>query len=131
MLATFPSAWSTFGAIKSRHHRCTQTGLMVKCSTPVRVYQSGLAIVMQRVTIYLTTLCPFCWRAKRLLDVRGVSYEEINIMDDPGLRSEMVNRAGGESTVPQIFIAGQHIGGSDELTVLEKTGKLDLLLNAK
>ena len=86
---------------------------------------------MQRVTIYLTTLCPFCWRAKRLLDVRGVSYEEINIMDDPGLRSEMVSRAGGESTVPQIFIAGQHIGGSDELTVLEKTGKLDLLLNAK
>ena len=86
---------------------------------------------MQRVTIYSTTLCPFCWRAKRLFDVKGVSYEEINIMDDPGLRSEMVSRAGGESTVPQIFIAGQHIGGSDELIALEKTGKLDLLLNAK
>ena len=97
----------------------------------MRVCQSGLAIVMQRVTIYSTTLCPFCWRAKRLLDVRGVSYEEINIMDDPGLRSEMVSRAGGESTVPQIFISGQHISGSNELAVLEKTGELDLLLNAK
>ena len=86
---------------------------------------------MQKVVIYLTGLCPFCWRAKRLFDMKGVRYEEINVMDDPGLRSEMVSRAGGESTVPQIFIAGQHIGGSDELIALEKTGKLDLLLNAK
>ena len=131
MLATFPLVWGNFGATKSRHHRCTKIGLVVKCSTPVCVCHSGLGLVMQRVTVYSTTLCPFCWRAKRLLDVKGVSYEEINIMDNPGLRSEMASRAGGESTVPQIFIAGQHIGGSDELTALEKTGKLDLLLNAK
>ena len=83
---------------------------------------------MQRVTIYLTKLCPFCRRAKRLLDVRGVSYEEINIMDDPGLRSEMVSRAGGESTVPQIFIGEDYIGGYDELKKLKDRGKLSRML---
>ena len=75
--------------------------------------------------------CPFCWRAKRLLELRGVSYQEIDIMENPIRRSEMVRLSGGQSTVPQIFIGEKHIGGSDELVVLDRDGELGLMLEIK
>ena len=86
---------------------------------------------MQKVTIYSTMFCPFCWRAKRLLELRGVSYQEIDIMENPTRRPEMVRLSGGQSTVPQIFIGEKHIGGSDELVVLDRDGELGLMLEIK
>ena len=83
---------------------------------------------MQKVMIYLTGLCPFCWQAKRLLDIKGVDYEEIDIMADPERRSEMVGRAGGLTSVPQVFIGDMHVGGSDELLALDQSGTLDSIL---
>lgn len=83
---------------------------------------------MARVEIYSTMFCPYCARAKSLLDKKGVEYENIDILDDTSKRDEMVERAGGRQTVPQIFIDGKHVGGSDDLYALERAGKLDALL---
>jgi glutaredoxin 3 len=74
--------------------------------------------------MYTTTFCPFCVRAKRLLHERGIPYEEVNVESDPALRSEMVDRAGGRRTVPQIFIDGTHVGGYNELQALADRGAL-------
>ena len=82
---------------------------------------------MAEVTIYTTMFCPFCWRAKRLLDSKGIAYEEIAVDFDGEARREMAQRAGGRTTVPQIFIGERHIGGSDELVTLEAAGGLDPL----
>ena len=83
---------------------------------------------MAAIEIYTTMLCPFCFRAKRLLNAKGAAYREIDVMMDPARRGEMMARAGGLTSVPQIFIDGAHIGGSDELHALESAGKLDSLL---
>ncbi len=83
---------------------------------------------MAAVEIYTTPLCPYCWRAKRLLDRKGVAYEEIDLWREPARRAEMVRRADGRTTVPQVFIGGNGIGGSDELAALEAAGRLDALL---
>ncbi len=83
---------------------------------------------MPQIEIYTTMLCPYCFRAKALLDEKGAAYEEIDVGMDPDKRAEMEERANGGYTVPQIFIGGQHIGGSDELAALEAAGKLDALL---
>lgn len=83
---------------------------------------------MAQVEIYATMFCPFCHRAKRLLEAKGVAYDEVDVTMSPGKRREMTERAGGRSSVPQIFIDGVHIGGSDELHALEADGKLDPLL---
>lgn len=83
---------------------------------------------MARVEIYSTMFCGYCARAKALLDRKGVAYENIDVMQDPSRRDEMVARAQGGTTVPQIFIDGVHIGGSDELVALDQAGKLDPLL---
>ena len=83
---------------------------------------------MARVEIYTKFLCPYCARAKRLLDSKGVEYDEYEISMDAPKRSEMLQRANGRHTVPQIFIEGSHIGGSDDLAQLEQDGKLDALL---
>ncbi|HEX8447108.1 MAG TPA: glutaredoxin 3 [Sphingomonas sp.] len=83
---------------------------------------------MATVEIYTKATCPYCQRAKRLLDGKGVSYAETDILQQPDARPTMITRAGGKSTVPQIFIDGQHIGGSDDLATLDRTGKLDALL---
>lgn len=83
---------------------------------------------MARIEIYTTMLCPFCTRAKRLLDSKSAAYEEIDIMFHPKRRAEMVERAGGRTSVPQIFVGGAHIGGSDELQALESAGRLDSML---
>ena len=82
---------------------------------------------MARIEIYTTPFCGYCARAKGLLDAKGVAYEEMDVMMDDKKRTEMRERA-RRQTVPQIFINGEHIGGSDELVALEKAGKLDALL---
>ncbi len=80
------------------------------------------------VTIYTTMFCPYCMRAKKLLRRKGVAFEEIAVDGDVAKRTEMVVRSNGGRTVPQIFINGRHIGGSDELADLERAGTLDSLL---
>ncbi len=85
---------------------------------------------MADVEIYTTPLCPYCARAKRLLDRKGVAYAEIDLWTEPGRRPEMLERAAGRRTVPQIFIGGQGIGGSDELHALDAAGRLDGMLLA-
>ena len=79
---------------------------------------------MQKITIYTTTTCPYCVRAKALLDRKGATYREISA-EDPSIREEMIQKAGGRKTVPQIFIGDFHVGGCDDLYELEKQGKLD------
>jgi glutaredoxin 3 len=85
---------------------------------------------MKRVEIYTTPICGYCARAKKLLSQKGVSYAEINVMTRPAKRSQMVQRTKGRSSVPQIFIGGEHIGGCDELYALDRAGKLDAMLAA-
>jgi glutaredoxin 3 len=85
---------------------------------------------MPKVEIYTTPICPYCVRAKRLLDKKRVVYEEIDLWTDPGRRPEMLSRAEGRTTVPQIFIDGKGVGGSDELHALDAAGRLDGLLQA-
>jgi glutaredoxin 3 len=85
---------------------------------------------MARVEIYTKFLCPYCARAKKLLGDKGVSYEEYEISSGGEKRAEMMQRANGRHTVPQVFIDGQHIGGSDDLAALDREGKLDPLLAA-
>ena len=85
---------------------------------------------MAQVEIYTTMMCPYCYRAKALLEQKGVTYREIDVGMDPDLRAQMMERAGGRRTVPQIFIGDTHVGGSDELALLEAQGKLDDLLAA-
>ena len=79
------------------------------------------------IEIYTTPTCPFCHAAKDLLRAKSVSFEEIVVID-PNKRAAMSARADGRTSVPQIFINGAHIGGCDELYILEKTGKLNALL---
>lgn len=81
------------------------------------------------VTIYSTRFCPFCIRAKRLLDARGVEYTEIAVDLNPEKRLEMMERS-GRRTVPQIWIGERHIGGCDDLMELEYSGDLDILLSS-
>lgn len=83
---------------------------------------------MAKVEIYTSPFCGFCFRAKRLLDSKGVAFEEYDVMMDQAKKREMVDRAGGRSTVPQIFIDDRHVGGCDELHALDAAGKLDPLL---
>ena len=83
-----------------------------------------------KVDIYTKFGCGYCFRAKRLLDEKGVEYEEFDITMGGPKREEMVARAPGARTVPQIFVGDTHVGGSDELAALDREGKLDELLSA-
>ncbi|MBF0154942.1 MAG: glutaredoxin 3 [Magnetococcales bacterium] len=83
---------------------------------------------MPEIVIYSTTTCPYCVKAKMLLDKKKATYREINLTLDPGRREEMLQRANGRKTVPQIFIGDHHVGGCDDLYALESNGKLDPLL---
>ena len=83
---------------------------------------------MKNVEIYTTPICGFCSAAKRLLHSKNVSFVEINVMVNSNSRTEMIKRANGSRTVPQIFIGNKHIGGCDELHALENAGKLDAML---
>ena len=83
---------------------------------------------MADVVIYTTSICPYCFRAKRLLDKKGVGFTEIDIGGDQDRRAEMMAKANGRHTVPQIFIGDTHVGGCDDLMALEARGGLDALL---
>ena len=85
---------------------------------------------MAKVELYTKSWCPFCQRAKALLDGKNVSYAEYDVEADPARLSEMVERSQGGRTVPQIFIDGRHIGGSDDLHALQYAGELNALLEA-
>ena len=84
---------------------------------------------MSKVLIYTGPSCPYCVAAKTLLKNKNVSFEEINLGEQPDRMNEMLQKSGGRRTVPQIFIGETHVGGSDELHALEKAGKLNSLLN--
>lgn len=83
-----------------------------------------------KIEIYTTPTCGFCHAAKRLLNAKGARFHEISLASEPTRRSEMMDRARGRHTVPQIFINGQHVGGFDDLYALERGGKLDPMLTA-
>ncbi len=83
---------------------------------------------MAETIMYSTAYCPFCTRAKALLDQKGAAYQEIRIDLKPQLRQEMMARSNGSHTVPQIFIGDIHVGGCDDLFALERQGRLDRLL---
>ena len=83
---------------------------------------------MPHVEIYTKFLCPYCTRAKSLLKSKGVNFDEYDITMGGPKRAEMLQRANGRTTVPQIFIDNYHVGGSDDLAALEREGRLDPLL---
>jgi glutaredoxin 3 len=83
-----------------------------------------------KVEIYTSPFCGYCSRAKSLLQRKGVAYEEIDVMANGARRDEMVKRAGGRTSVPQIFIDGEHVGGCDDLHALDAANRLDPLLAA-
>ncbi|MCC2976379.1 glutaredoxin 3 [Sphingomonas sp. PL-96] len=83
---------------------------------------------MAKIEIYTKAFCPYCTRAKRLLDSKGAAFEEVDISMGGERRAEMIQRANGRTTVPQVFIDDRHIGGSDDLAALDRQGGLDPLL---
>ena len=80
------------------------------------------------VTIYSKSTCPYCAAAKDLLRQKGIAFEEIDIIGKPDLRQQMIQRADGGTTVPQVFIGERHVGGCDDLYALDRRGELDKLL---
>ena len=85
---------------------------------------------MADIVVYSSAWCPYCIRAKHLLDSKGVRYEEISVDGNPAVRAEMTRKA-GRTSVPQIWIGQTHVGGCDDLYALERAGKLDALLQAR
>ncbi len=84
---------------------------------------------MAEIEIYTTPFCPYCARAKGLLAQKGIAFTEIDLWQFPERRAEMIERSGGGRTVPQLFVDGRPIGGSDELAELERSGELDTMLS--
>lgn len=80
---------------------------------------------MKPIVIYTKDYCPFCLKAKQLLTAKGAAFKEIEITNNPALKEEMMSKAGGRHTVPQIFIGEEHIGGCDDLVALDKAGGLE------
>lgn len=85
---------------------------------------------MRNVTLYTTPICPYCLAAKQLLGKKGVAYTEIDVMRDPSRRAEMMDKANGRRSVPQIFVGETHIGGFDDMAAMDRAGKLDPLLES-
>lgn len=83
---------------------------------------------MTRILLYTTSFCGYCRAAKRVLRHKGHEFQEVDVSFDAAKRAEMIHRAGGRRTVPQIFIHGRHVGGHSELAALEREGKLDALI---
>ncbi|MEL6952619.1 MAG: glutaredoxin 3 [Pseudomonadota bacterium] len=83
---------------------------------------------MAQIEIYTSPFCGFCRAAKALLDQKGAPYAEIDVSADPKSREDMLQRANGRHTVPQIFIGGEHVGGYDDMAALDRAGKLDPML---
>lgn len=86
---------------------------------------------MPKIEVYSSLFCPFCYRAKKLLKQKDQDFEEIDVMAAPARKREMIERAGGRTSVPQIFIDGRHVGGCDELYALEAEGRLDPMLQGR
>jgi glutaredoxin 3 len=86
---------------------------------------------MSQIEIYTTRYCPYCHAAKRLLSRKGVAFTEIDVSSDAKRRSEMVTRANGRMTVPQIFFGSTHVGGYHDLSALDRSGRLDSLLGER
>jgi glutaredoxin 3 len=84
---------------------------------------------MAKIVIYTTQFCPYCVQAKRLLKQKGVAFDEIDVSNDPQGREDMVRKAGGRMTVPQIFVDDAWIGDCDGIYALDRAGKLDALLH--
>lgn len=84
---------------------------------------------MPKITIYTTPICPYCVRAKALLRKKGAAFDEVDVFMDSVARDEMETRAKGRRTVPQIFIGDRHVGGCDDLDMLDRAGELDPLLS--
>jgi glutaredoxin 3 len=84
---------------------------------------------MNKVTIYTTKTCPYCYAAKSLLAKKGAKYDEIDVSYDADVRQRMMIKANGRRTVPQIFIGDTHVGGNDDLHELDRRGQLDGLLS--
>lgn len=84
---------------------------------------------MSNVVIYTKAYCPYCVRAKAVLDTKGAAYQEIRIDQQPELRPQMIEKANGRTTVPQIFIGEHHVGGCDDLLAADASGALNTLLN--
>jgi glutaredoxin 3 len=87
-------------------------------------------VTMGPIEIYTTRYCPYCIAAKNLLSRKGVAFTEIDVSGDPKGRAQMVARANGRMTVPQIFIGSMHVGGFDDLHALDQSGRLDALLGS-
>lgn len=85
---------------------------------------------MTKIEVYSSMLCPFCYRAKKLLEQKGAAFTEIDVMLNPRRKAEMVERSGGRTSVPQIFINDRHVGGCDDLYALDAGNKLEPLLQA-
>lgn len=83
---------------------------------------------MSKITIYTTDICPYCVRAKDLLKSKGLKYKEINVTNDSKAREQLIDKANGQRTVPQIFIGDKHIGGCDDLIEINNSGKLDKMV---
>ena len=84
---------------------------------------------MRTITIYTTALCPYCHRAKQLLSQKAAPFQEIDVTDHPASRQQMLARAGGRTSVPQIWIGDTHVGGCDDLYALERAGTLDAMIH--
>ena len=84
---------------------------------------------MSKILIYTTSICPYCVRAKNLLKSKNLSYDEIDVTNDPAARESLIKKANGRRTVPQIFIDDKHIGGCDDLIELDNSGQLNKLVN--
>jgi glutaredoxin 3 len=85
---------------------------------------------MPEITVYTKDYCPYCHAAKELLRKKGAAFTEVDIQKHPDRRAEMIEKAGGKTTVPQIFIGGRHVGGCDDIHALDSAGQLDPLLKA-
>ncbi len=83
---------------------------------------------MSKIIIYTTDICPYCVRAKDLLKSKGLEYKEINVTNDHKAREQLIHKANGQRTVPQIFIGDKHIGGCDDLIEINNSGKLDKMV---
>ncbi len=109
---------------------CCQVAWVLGKARVYRPANNRRSELMSNVVIYTKDYCPYCHRAKALLDSKGVQYTEFDIGQQPQLRDEMIAKANGRTTVPQIFINESHIGGCDDMMALEAQGKLNSLLSA-
>ncbi len=123
------SKWEAFLASDPSPIRTNRLGTLAPTARGGKIPQNRW-ILMPEIDVYTQPWCPYCARAVHILTTKGVEFREIDAPNGSKEREEAVRRSGGRSTVPQIFIGGQHIGGCDDLVALDRAGKLDPLLQA-